>query len=221
VTLPTTLDAEKKAVCKDQPGSTPGTDASGKQAVCIYDTKPLTKADSINDLKGPERDKYFYDPSTGMLYFNVIQDLPNPHGPSPLGSCSDPPNMATDDPSCPDVGNGESYYACPAAGCPHYVVKLLNSNNQIDTAYQPGRSRLADGTTTCKPYPTYLQNEPLNQNVLVLVGDTTNTPIVIKDNVTKPKFPHHEPKNAVDTPICKIITTVTTEAEEGGEAAQP
>ena len=105
-----------------------------------------------------------------MLFFNVVQDLPNAFGPSPLGSCSDP-KKTTDDPNCPDLARHESYYACPAAGCPHYVV-LLN-----DSTYQPGRS-------TCQPYETYAQNPPLNQNVLVLKDDATNRAIEHVEVVT-------------------------------------
>ena len=168
---------------------------------CIYGKTKLTSAGSIGELTKdgkPVLDKYFYDSSTGMLFFNVVQDLPNAFGPSPLGNCSDP-KKTTDDPNCPDLAAKESYYACPAAGCPHYVV-LLN-----DSAYQPGRS-------TCQPYETYAQNAPLNQNVLVLKDDATNRAIETKKNVTKPKFPHYAPKADTDTPICKT-TTVTTEDE--------
>ncbi len=162
---------------------------------CLYPKTQLTQANSISELTKdgkPVLDKYFYDSSTGMLFFNVVQDLPNPVGPSPLGSCTS--NKPTDD-GCPDVENGESYYACPAAGCPQYLV-LLN-----DSSYVPGRS-------TCEPYPTYAQNEPANQNVLVKVGDTTNTPIETKEELGKDsKFPHHAPNAAKDTPVCNITTS--------------
>ena len=153
----------------------------------------LSEAAGPPDKYGLE--KYFYDSSTGMLYFNVVQDLPNPVGPSPLGSCSAPPNKLTDDPSCPDFVGGESYYACPAAGCPHYVV-LLN-----DSTYQPGRS-------TCEPYETYAQNPPANENVLVLVNDTTNRAIETSESLGKDhKFPHHVSKDpSKDAPICPITT---------------
>jgi hypothetical protein len=162
---------------------------------CIYPKTQLTQASSIGELTKdgkPVLDKYFYDPATGMLIFNVVQDLPNPIGPSPLGSCtSDKP---TPD-GCPDVEHGESYYACPAAGCPQYLI-LLN-----DPSYVPGRS-------TCEPYPTYAQNPPANENVLVLVGDTTNTPIVTKEELGKDnKFPHYAPNAQKDTPVCPVTTT--------------
>jgi hypothetical protein len=165
---------------------------------CIYPKTNLTSVgvDSIGDLTPGGKavlDKYFYDSSTGMLFFNVVQDLPNAFGPSPLGSCSDP-KKTTDDPNCPDLAAKESYYACPAAGCPHYVV-LLN-----DTTYQPGRS-------TCTPYPAYEQNPPLHQNVLVLKDDTANRAIETKEDVTKPQFPHHVAKDPTkDAPTCPITT---------------
>ncbi len=168
---------------------------------CIYGKTKLTSAGSILELTPdgkPVLDKYFYDSSTGMLFFNVVQDLPNPVGPSPLGSCSDP-KQSTDDPNCPNLTAKESYYACPAAGCPHYVV-LLN-----DSAYQPGRS-------TCQPYETYAENPPLNQNVLVLKDDATNRAIKTKEDVTKPQFPHYVPKDptmedpAPNAPTCPITT---------------
>jgi hypothetical protein len=163
---------------------------------CIYPKTGLMKANSIGELTKvedgklkPVLDKYFYDPGTGMLFFNVVQDLPNPIGPSPLGSCKS--NKKTDD-GCPDVENGESYYACPAAGCPQYLV-LLN-----DPSYVPGRS-------TCEPYPLYAQNPPANENVLVLVGDTSNTPIMTKEEPGKDnKFPHHAPNAQKDTPVCPV-----------------
>lgn len=163
---------------------------------CIYPKTKLTSASSIGELTPdgkPVLDKYFYDPVAGMLYFNVVQDVPNAFGPSPLGSCSDP-KKTTDDPNCPDLAKKESYYACPAAGCPHYVV-LLN-----DRTYQPGRS-------TCEPYETYAQNPPLNQDVLVLKDDTANRAIETAEAGGKDgKFFHHVPKAAADTPTCPITT---------------
>ncbi|MBI4380783.1 MAG: G8 domain-containing protein [candidate division NC10 bacterium] len=172
----------------------PSTKDTGTNA-CIYGKTKLTSASSIGELTKdgkPVLDEYFYDSSTGMLFFNVVQDLPNAFGPSPLGSCNED---GTGDALCPKLKDDESYYACPAAGCPHYVV-LLN-----DPTYQPGRS-------TCQPYETYAQNPPANENVLVLVGDTTNTPILTKEELGKDnKFPHHAPNAAKDTPVCPITTS--------------
>jgi hypothetical protein len=169
-------------------------DACKNSKACIYPKTKLTSVGSIGELAPggkPVLDKYFYDPGTGLLFFNVVQDLPNPVGPSPLGSCKED---GTGDALCPKIKEGESYYACPAAGCPHYVV-LLN-----DTSYQPGRS-------TCEPYETYAQNPPANQNVLVLKDDATNRAIETKEDVTKPQFPHHVSKDPTkDAPTCPITT---------------
>jgi hypothetical protein len=143
-------------------------------------------------------DKYFYDSARGLLFLNVVQDAPNAFGPSPLGSCSDP-KKTTDDPTCPDLVDGENYDACPAGGCHDYVVRLN------DSTFQPGRS-------TCEPDPSYAQNAPLNQNVLVLKDDTANRAIETKEVGGTGTFPHYAPKAAADTPICKT-TTATTEDE--------
>ena len=140
-------------------------------------------------------DKYFYDSARGLLFLNVVQDSPNAFGPSPLGSCGDPKKK--DDPSCPDVENGESYDACPAGGCHHYVVRLN------DSTYQPGRSN-------CEPYahPEFEQNPPLNQNVFVRLDDPANRAIDTAEAGGKGnKFPHHVAKNPTkDVPTCPVTT---------------
>jgi len=67
-------------------------------------------AGSITDLTPggvPDPSKYYYDPATGMLFFYVVQDLPNAVGPSPLGRASEHAESVR-------VPNAlESYYACP------------------------------------------------------------------------------------------------------------
>jgi len=170
-------------------------DKCNKATACIYPKTKLTSVGSIGELAPggkPVLDKYFYDPVAGMLYFNVVQDVPNAFGPSPLGSCFED---GTGDGLCPEIKKGESYYACPAAGCPHYVV-VLN-----DSTYQPGRS-------TCEPYEIYAQNPPLNQNVLVLKDDTANRAIETAEAGGKDgKFPHHVAKDpSKDAPTCPITT---------------
>ncbi len=111
---------------------------------------PLTPVNSIDELQ-PTADTYFYDATSGMLYFYVMQNVPNAHGPSPLGSCdtSDPANV------CPQHTK-ESYYACPAEGCYLWTVSIDDPN------YQPGPS-------ACEPYPQYAQNPPANQNQLAIL----------------------------------------------------
>ncbi len=116
--------------------------------------------------------------------------LPNAFGPSPLGSCNED---GTGEPTCPDMEHGENYYACPAAGCIHYVVRLN------DAGYLPG-------TSTCTPYPQYAQNPPATENVLVKKDDLTNRPIETAEDLGKPKeFPHYAAKDASKhAPICPI-----------------
>jgi hypothetical protein len=167
--------------------SKPGKDQQNVDA-CLYDKIQLKKALSLSELTDagglPVIDKYFYDSAKGMLFFNVVQDIPNAHGPSPLGSCPDPENQ-----SCPEEGK-ESYYACPAAGCIDYVVRLN------DPAYNPGPSAF------CDPYPTYAQSAPTNENVLVKVG--TTTPVVrVEEGGNGGNFPHY---SAQDAPECPLTT---------------
>jgi hypothetical protein len=167
--------------------SVQGVDQQNNPA-CIYPQTDLTPALDISELSTsglPALDKYFYDKATGMLFFNVVQDLPNAFGPSPLGSCPDANN-----PSCPDPDE-ESYYACPAAGCIDYVIRLDDSAE----TYTPG-------TSNCVPYPTYEQSPPANQNQLVLLG--TTTPVVpVAAGGNGGLFPHQE--SQVE-PVCPLTT---------------
>jgi len=151
---------------------------------CIFEVQPVEKVDSIdglvNDDKTPKLDKYFYDDNPksagfGMLYFYAAQDQPNAIAPSPLGSCSNPPDPTKDDPSCPDYTKSkhdfrESYYACPAQGCTVYTVYLNDPNYKYsvdldDPTNNPGKS-------TCTPYPLYNQDAPTKVAKLVLPGKT-------------------------------------------------
>ena len=105
---------------------------SADKKSCVFEVEPVTMVSSIDGLTNedgtPNLTKYFYDdvpksPGFGMLYFYVAQDQPNAVAPSPLGSCSNPPNPEKDDPSCPDFTKSklkfrESYYACPRRGAP-------------------------------------------------------------------------------------------------------
>jgi hypothetical protein len=171
---------------------------------CIYTTTHLQQASSIDELNPkdhdgnplPALDKYFYDHSTGMLFFNVVQNMPNAEGPSPLGDCKEDGSGRGDKLGlCPTLTKNpnepESYYGCPAPGCTHYVVFL------DDQGYVPGRS-------TCEPYPTYAQSEPAKQDLLVLKG--TTTPIATVAAFGKgEKFPHHaHVDKTTDSLICPI-----------------
>ena len=187
-------------------GSTLGTAQDGTPA-CIYpkmemtsvyddaDCCPQRDISCIRCLKNgdlPVLDQYFYDPATGWLFFNVVQEFANPIGPSPLGSCA----AGSPDP-CPNTAKKESYYACPAQGCPDYIVRLNDPN------YTPGESDCAD------PYPAFAQNAPTGQNQLAYFVPQGVTPpngivdgqIVTPLVVANPGFPHSQ---ATLAPWCPV-----------------
>jgi hypothetical protein len=152
----------------------------------------LTRMDDISALTNngmpngtPNLGVFVYDPETGMLYLNVAQDQPNPVGPSPTGSCN---ANGTGDPSCPNLGHKETYYACPKEGCPVYTITLR------DPDYTPGAS-------TCAPYPKYAQTAPTPQNQLVLTG--TDTMIMQNTQVDLQGTPYN---TALNGPSCPATT---------------
>lgn len=159
--------------------SVEATDADGAPA-CIYPKETLQPAASIDELTrpdgSPEVDKYFYDAERGLLFLNVVQDLPNPVGPSPLGSCT---GGANDDPACPDVADGETYYACPAPGCQTYRIEVT------DPSYVPAPSNCGS------PYPQYEMEEPERK---LFLKDITTGEIVERDpEGARTRFPHYAP----------------------------
>ena len=133
----------------------------------------------------PNLGKFYYDKDTGMLFLWVAQDEPNPVAPSPLGSCTGDPK--TDDPSCPDVAHGETYYACPVKGCHVYIIKLDDPN------YSPGRSN-------CMPYEKFAHAPFTPPRQLVLHG--TNTVVDRVQGIDTAGEPFHTPSQATD-PQCK------------------
>jgi hypothetical protein len=159
-------------------------DAQGQMA-CRFpkNTPALTEAASLTDLNTigsnglPPLNNYFYDSTTGMLYFWIAQTDANAPGPSPLGNCT---GAATDPPFCPQntganaVSTGEAYYNCPAEGCPTYRI-VLN-----DASYMPGTSTCpvfgstgdATGWANGTGGATW-QSPPANQPTLVYAGTTT------------------------------------------------
>jgi hypothetical protein len=160
---------------------------SQKQMACLFpkNTPLLTKVEpyslaALNTIGSnglPPLNNYFYDSTTGMLYFWIQQTDPNAMGPSPLGNCT---GAATDPPFCPQttganaVSTGEAYYNCPAEGCPTYRI-VLN-----DATYMPGTSTCpvfgstgdAPGWANGTGGATW-QNPPANQPTLVYAGTTT------------------------------------------------
>ena len=180
-------------------GSCPAPSVAGvdqaNDPACIYPKDTLDPAGGIAELTNPDGTpnltKYFYDSAAGLLFFNVVQDIPNAFGPSPLGTCT---GAADDDPLCPVLAEGESYYACPAGGCVDYVVNLGGT-------YNPGPSN-------CEPYPTYEQPEPAEEFKLAYLG--SNTAVVPQfAGGNDGKFPHNIPDRE---PTCP--TTVVAGASE-------
>ncbi len=168
---------------------------------CIYPkgSKPLTLAGSVAELNPggvPDPTKYYYDKKTGMLFFDVVQDLPNAIGPSPLGSCG--PGTPMPNPTeCPQAP--ESYYACPAPGCEVAIVRLE------DSSYVPGPSDCrGPGGEDTYTYDNgvYAQNPPPDQNQLALSAG--GAPVIVT-GVTQgaPAFPHAAPS---PTPNCPVAT---------------
>ena len=196
ITTPTCPGPRPRSVARPPGGACPsGSAASGDR--CVFPTSVLERVDDIAAMTNangtPDLERYFYDKNSGMLFLWVAQDEPNPIGPSPLGSCTGDP--ATDPPACPDVHDGESYYACPKDGCHLYLIEL------DDPSYTPGAS-------TCQPYPTYTRDQPFHvQNELVLYGtDTVVQPVLGFD---KSGEPFHTASAATD-PQCKLTTATTS-----------
>ena len=167
---------------------------------CIYpkSIKPLTLAGSVAELNPggvPDPTKYYYDSKTGMLFFDVLQDVPNAVGPSPLGSCG----PGTPNPSeCPQTP--ESYYACPAPGCEVAIIRLE------DSSYVPGPSDCrGPGGEDIYTYDKgiYAQNPPPLQNQLAL--SASGAPVIVtgvtQQGITG--FPHAAPS---PTPNCPVAT---------------
>ena len=148
--------------------------------ICRYPKTPLTATDTLSKLENagkPQLDKFFYNKTTGMLYFYVAQTAPNAHGPSPLGSCT---GAASDPAECPNQ-YAESYYPCPAQGCETYVVKFGDVN------YEPGPSMcdITEGQQT---------KAPTAEHKLVYMDNTEVTAIAIPNPDTKGRgeaFPHY------------------------------
>ena len=159
---------------------------------------PITPLAATDDISKVDATHYYYDSVQGLLFFQVIQDVPNAIGPSPLGSCEE------DSPEpCPSTSEGETFYSCPAEGCILYTV-TVNSGD-----YAP------QGATNCMPYggsgpvngeSGYTQAYPEDTDRLAYVvpdgvvppGSITNGEIAqneaVPDNIIRSiNFPHNLP----------------------------
>jgi len=192
--------------------------------VCAFKPTALSPGEyrDLTNVDGTPKafDKYYYDKTTGMLFFYVIQDRPNAVGSSPLGSCP----TGTSDPACPnpnDPKNPESYYACPTEGCSTYTIRMSAS-----TTYDPGPSACttSDPASIYKAKPEYAR-APLtgiHQLAFVVPDGTSPTPPfpdggIVKEKdctapdaangcllTTKPAYPHRIATYAGSavSPIC-------------------
>ena len=100
---------------------------------------------------------FYYDAGNGLLFLSVQQAEENAIGSSPLGT---PGCNGTTDAPCPDPGQGESFYSCPADGCGLYTITA-------DNTYSP------NGPTICTPYggmTDYSLSYPANLNQLAYVA---------------------------------------------------
>ncbi|HTQ00924.1 MAG TPA: G8 domain-containing protein [Casimicrobiaceae bacterium] len=182
--------------------------------VCAFTPTTLQKVTSLRDLTNADGtpkslDSWFYDKTTGMLFFYVKQDRPNALASSPLGSCP----TGTSDSACPNPNDAtypESYYACPPEGCPTYNIRLSAS-----TPYDPGPSACttADPTSIYTANPDYAQAPIPGQNQLAFVVPAGTTPppsfldgdvVEAKDDTSRSAFPHRLAafKGSAVSPVC-------------------
>ena len=139
----------------------------------------LPQASSLADLTDPTAcpngECWFYDQASGLLFLNMVQELPNAGGPfsSPLGSCAGSASGP-----CAD----ENFYSCPASGCELYTVL-------VDGTYTP------TGASACTPYggsPDYTQPYPSGLNQLAYADGSVITTVLQGSS----SFPHQELTNA-------------------------
>jgi len=195
--------------CTDLDASHPGnlpTDASGGGGYCPGGTSTtLTSVSSISGLMTknsdgtytPLTDVYYYNPSTGYLYLNIVQDTPNPIAASPTGSCDSTYDGGTPDPACPDAAAGETYYACPKSGCVDYTIAVQAPPSSTSSyTYTPGPS-------TGRPDPANLIAAPTQQNkLLVIRGSNAGTvvaPAIATDDQGVPYYTATNSANACTT----------------------
>ena len=142
----------------------------------------------------PILNNYFYDKTNGWLFVWVAQTEPNAQGPSPLGNCTG--NKETDPVYCPSQTTGESYYVCPAQGCPSYRIVLNDPN------YKPGKSACGDPYSPQQGYEWPVG--PTNQNTLVLANTTTplvQAPVAGKKVGDEFPFPHYTANPPLTCPL--------------------
>ena len=177
---------------------------------CQFPTSPLTTdgVSALSDISNPDGSpkdlsKYFFDKTTGMLFFYVQQTSPNAHGVMPLGSCHNP-IQAGDDPACPGASDLETYFGCPAQGCVNYAV-VLN-----DPSYVPGPSAcaaLAPNGNLYDPGTGFALNPPPQATFLAKAGPArTASPKLTTQAIPAGVAPYQH-WVATDPPTCDTTTT--------------
>jgi hypothetical protein len=179
------------------PATCPAVSGTGSPVVTLNEVKPLNIAALTTDgkLNGPPvLNNYTYDRTNGWLFLWVAQTEPNAKGPSPLGDCTG--DKATDPGFCPSKTTKDSYYVCPAEGCPTYRIALSDPN------YVPGPSNCGNPYSGAEGYEwpggPEKDNKPF-ENTLVLAR--TQTAVVQKAEGGKGNlFPHYTTTSKVTCP---------------------
>ena len=179
---------------KQGPGCPAGMN-SGLPAV-----KTLTSAGSISaltDSKGnPVIDKYYYDTNTGYLWLNIVQEVANAEGPSPIGSCDKDFDAGTPDPACQYAnGHGESYYVCPKNGCIIYAIRMDDPN------YTEGTSPT---TAQLPPEATHLMPAPAHPNELKVIYGANPGTVVKSVSSTDDQGTVYNTASAGTGPTCTV-----------------
>lgn len=154
-------NGDKPTDTKTMPKQCPSVSSTGSPITTLTAVDSYSKltADGTSNGK-PNLNNYFYDQKNGWLFLWVAQTEPAAKGPSPLGNCTG----GSGDPAfCPSKTTGDSYYVCPAQGCPSYRITLN------DTSYKPGASKCGDPYTQGYEWA----NPPANENTLVRASDKT------------------------------------------------
>jgi hypothetical protein len=193
------LDSQMAVAAGDpnvMPTTCPAESAKGTKVVKLAESKTgIGELTTDGKLNGPPvLNKYWYDKTNGWLFLWVAQTEPNAKGPSPLGNCTG--DAATDPYFCPSNTTKDSYYVCPAEGCPTYRIALS------DPSYVPGPSNCGDPYSAAQGYEwpggPEKDDKPF-ENTLVLSGTTTAV-IQKAEGGKDKKFPHYTTTSAVKCP---------------------
>ena len=189
-------------------GCPAGSTEDSAARVCVYPRTELQSVSSIDDLTnradGTPRNTnaFFFDKTTGMLFFYVLQDAKNAHAVAPIGSC--PGNDA----ACPAANELDTYFGCPAQGCINYSVEL------DDLKYTPGPAQ-CDALAGGSIYGPngYSVPEPPAPHLLAYAGEDGSVGEIVKANVhtatgDKGTFTHWTPDREPNCPITTPAGTI-------------